>query len=52
MGGQSSYNGIDDYISTTNRKSTSGNGLADKVGEKLQNLKIGKPKRKNISLSL
>lgn len=61
MGGQSSYNGIDDYIQTTGRdpstlKSVSGNGLADKIGHKLSKLNIApptsKPKIKNITLSI
>jgi hypothetical protein len=51
IGGQSSYHNIDDYIATTGRNPTSGNGLADKVGSKLQGLNINKPKRKNITLS-
>lgn len=61
LGGQSSYNGIDDYIETTKNKSllkTSiprGEGLADKITSKLKNLNItpaNKPKTKNISLSI
>ena len=69
-GGQSSYHGIDDYISQTGNnpqvmaqeriKQLSGrgvgNGLDDKIRDKLSNLKItsttGKPKRKNIVMSM
>jgi len=60
-GGQSSYNGIDDYIQTTNRnprdyQSIKGNGLADKISSKLSKLNIApptaKPKLKNITLSI
>ena len=52
IGGQSSYHGIDDYIATTGRNPT-GAGLSDKIGSKLQGLKINnQTKRKNISLSI
>jgi hypothetical protein len=60
-GGQSSYNGIDDYIKTTNKNprdfnSVKGNGLADKITSKLSKLNIApptsKPKLKNITLSI
>lgn len=59
QGGQSSYYGIDNYIQTTGKdprqvKAPSGNGLADKIGSKLQGLNINKskPQRKNITLSI
>jgi len=52
LGGQSSYNGIDDYLQTTNRDNVKGNGLSDRINNKLQNLNINKPRRKNISLSM
>ena len=60
LGGQSSYNGIDNYIETTNRikghNKITGNGLADIISSKLGKLNIApqtsKPKRKNITLSI
>jgi hypothetical protein len=62
MGGQSSYRGIDDYIETTNQKKynrtpvVNGNGLADRISNKLSKLSIKpqdfKPKMKNITLSI
>lgn len=60
MGGQSSYNGIDDYIKTTGNipKGTMvprGEGLADRISSKLSKLNITVPKgpkRKNISLNI
>lgn len=60
-GGQSSYNGIDDYIEHTGNKPKGtiipkGEGLADKITSKLQKLNIKPPtqgiKRKNITLSI
>lgn len=58
MGGQNTYNGIDDYIATTNQKQATrlnqGKGLSDQISSKLKNLNINpkKPKIKNISLSI
>ena len=62
LGGQSSYNGIDNYIETTNKghdrihNKITGNGLADIISSKLGKLNIApqtsKPKRKNITLSI
>lgn len=58
IGGQSSYHGIDDYISTTNRNPTvrEGRGLSDKISSRLSKLNIcppsSKPKMKNITLSI
>lgn len=57
VGGQSSYHGIDDYLSTTNKNKfinehPSGRGLSDKINSRLESLKIDKkPKTKNIRLS-
>jgi hypothetical protein len=51
MGGQSSYQSLDDYYSTTNRGKNSGRGLSDKIGDRLSKLKINssnKPRMKNI----
>ena len=61
IGGQSSYYGIDNYISTTGRDPRTntlakGNGLADRISSKLSKLNIApptsKPKMKNITLSI
>ena len=59
LGGQSSYYGVDNYIQITGRdprKSTQGNGLADRINAKLSKLHIAPPssgpKRKNITLSI
>lgn len=57
LGGQNSYNGVDDYIKTTNQQQANrvkGNGLSDQISSKLKNLNINpkKPKIKNISLSI
>ena len=57
LGGQSSYNGIDDYYETVKRPVQSrGKGLDDKISSKLRNLNIApptsKPKMKNITLSI
>ena len=63
IGGQSSYQSIDDYINTTGRdlysgkkviNTSSGKGLSDKISQKLSQLNIEKPKkpikRKNITM--
>ena len=61
LGGQSSYYGVDNYIQTTGRdprsnKPSQGNGLADRISNKLSKLNISppssKPKMKNITLSI
>jgi hypothetical protein len=58
LGGQSSYESVDDYVSTTGR-TIGGSGVASslaKVGGKISNLVIKqenkKPPRKNINFSL
>jgi hypothetical protein len=62
-GGASSYQDIDEYISTTGinpyaRSTPSGRGLSDKIGKKLSNLKVEAknaselPKRKKIVMSM
>jgi len=58
LGGQNSYESVDDYISTTGR-TIGGSGVASslaKVGGKISNLVIKteskKPLRKNINFSL
>ena len=56
-GGQSSYYGIDNYIETTGRDPRqSGNGLSDKISNRLSKLHIApptsKPRVKNITLSI
>lgn len=48
-GGQSSYNSLEEYYSTTNQ--SQGRGLSDKIGDRLSKLQINKaskPKMKNI----
>lgn len=62
LGGQSSYHSIDDYIETTKHrqqkypKIQSGEGLADRISQKLSKLSITPPskmtKRKNITLNI
>lgn len=56
MGGQSSYSSIDNYLSTTNQPSVSGNGLKglDKIRSKMENLMIQPSTRKpkNIKFSI
>jgi len=61
LGGQSSFYGVDNYIQTTGRdprssKPSQGNGLADRISNKLSKLNIAppssKPKMKNITLSI
>jgi len=67
IGGQSSYNTLEDYENTTKRNPMdnlitrpqriqlqSGTGLADKIAAKLSKLKLDKPykpKKKNITMS-
>lgn len=58
MGGQSSYDSIDDYVATTGR-TIGGSGVASslaKVGGKISNLVIKKeskkPPRQNINFSI
>ena len=55
LGGQSSYIDEEAYTQTTGRK-IDGSGLSDKISNRLKNLNIskpnGKPKRKNITLSI
>lgn len=56
-GGQSSYWGIDHYIQTTGRDPRqAGNGLSDKINNRLSKLNIApptsKPRVKNITLSI
>ena len=55
LGGQSSYASPQAYTHATGRK-IDGSGLSDKISNTLKNLNIskpiGKPKRKNIVLSL
>ncbi len=61
-GAGSSYTDMDDYIATTcinpYTRSTSGKGLADRLGKKLSNLNIEKkaaselPKKKKIVMSV
>jgi len=56
MGGQSSYNSIDNYLSTTNQSSIGGSGLKglDKIRSKMENLMIQPSNRKpkNIKFSI
>ena len=55
-GGQSSYFGLDNYLETVNRPtSSSGKGLADRISSRLSKLNIApqtKTPRKNITLSI
>ena len=55
LGGQSSYMSEQAYTHSTGRK-INGSGLSDKISDRLKNLNIakpiGKPKKKNIVLSL
>lgn len=55
LGGQSSYVSPQEYTRATGRQ-INGSGLSDKISDRLKNLNIakpiGKPKKKNIVLSL
>jgi len=60
IGGQSSYHGLEDYMSTVNhggrnRRLNEGRGLSDKISSQLRNLNISPPSKtkiKNITLSI
>ena len=54
IGGQSSYMSLDHMNETVNRPKVRGSGLADKLADKLNKLKLeksDKPKRKNITMT-
>ena len=53
IGGGSSYESIDDYISTTGRNpNASGQGLGGRINSKLGGLTLGASKPKNIKFKL
>jgi len=52
LGGQSSYESVDEYISTTGRNPYSTGGSLERMNRKLEALVPNKKKPKNINFSL